>query len=206
MSAPRRGDLEAHRFAAHDGRRKILERDRREERSAPRAHRFENGEHAVVVARRDEGERAERDDGRAGGLQRAAARRAAFDRRQARVRRRESLAHRRGGVATERARAGHFDRAAQRAGAQRVLAFDRGGDALACGAARELARRPPEHGDIGADDEQPDEERHGARKRHPARRAERRGAEREHEAGGADGERHSGGEIQAPESRAFTIY
>ena len=97
-------------------------------------------------------------------------------------------------------------RAAQRAGAHRLLALDRRGDALPRRAPLELARRPQHDRDVRGEHEQPDEERHRARQRHPARAAERRGAEPR---GGDRWRRRRArarrSDVQAAQARAFAI-
>ena len=100
-------------------------------------------------------------------------------RREPRTRRRELGADRVSSSASECTRVRDFEHAAELTSAETLLALDRGRDTRASRATIETSRGPHDHGDVRREHEQPHQERHGSRQRHPARTAERRCTERE---------------------------
>ena len=129
---PRRGDLQSQRFAAQHGRRQVRERDARQQRAVPRAHRPQDREQPVVEVRSGEDQQPRSRDGRAAGSHPAARGARAVLRRRERGPAGASCCRHllppRGARARRESR--DLERAAQRARAQRLLALDRRGDAL----------------------------------------------------------------------------
>jgi hypothetical protein len=114
-------------------------------------------------------------------------------------------AHRGGRASSERARIRDLERAAQRTGPQRLLSLDRRRYAAACRATLELPHGPEDHRDVRREHEQPHEEWHAARQRHPSRAAERRGATGEQQAGRPDGERNAHQEVHPPQAGSLAV-
>jgi hypothetical protein len=77
-----------------------------------------------------------------------------------------------------------------------------------------VPRRPPiesphgPHDDrhVGGDHQQPDEERHGARQRHPPRAAQRRGTEGQQQARGTNREGNSNENVHPTQPGALAIH